>query len=105
MTRPLLLLSAAALAAACTGPLATRNAPLPPTPEDAELRFGGSYRFARDPCRRVGETDLTRPHVNAQSDLVACPVAYEGRGRFAIDSQSTELARTENWVVYSVPIP
>ena len=88
--------------AGCAG-LMTQREPAPP--EDAGLRFGGSYRFANDPCRRVGETELTAAFIDRQADLVACPIDYEGRGRFAIDSLSTERLRTENWVVYSVLIP
>ncbi|MDJ0629396.1 MAG: hypothetical protein QNJ44_14145 [Rhodobacter sp.] len=101
MIRPAVLLTLAALAAGCAAP--TTSAP--PPPEDAELRFGGSYRFANDPCRRVGETAVTAPFLDDRADLVACPVEYEGRGRFAIDNTATEAVRTENWVVYSVPIP
>ncbi|MDJ0825236.1 MAG: hypothetical protein QNJ16_07020 [Rhodobacter sp.] len=101
----LIALAALATAAACTAPPAGQTTGSSSPPEVSELRFGGAYRFANDPCRRVGETALTAPFLDDQADLVACPVDYEGRGRFAIDSNSTEVARTDGWVVYSVPIP
>ena len=105
MIRPLCVLTAAALVTACTNPFATRQTSAPPTPEDSQLVFGSKYSKGSDQCRRVGTSELTEGHVNDRSDLVACPIEDPARGRFAIDSNSTELARTENWVVYSVPIP
>lgn len=70
-----------------------------------EFPLGIGFRTMDDPCRFTGASDLTASHINRESNLVSCPIDYEGRGRFAIDSDAIERVRTAEYVVYTVPIP
>lgn len=85
---------ALALLAACT-PMPTEE-PLP--------LFGDGYRAEGDQCRRVGENAFTNQFLDHTADLVACPEDMENLGVFAIDTGGVEVARTQGYVLYSVPL-
>lgn len=72
--------------------------------DEPQLRIGGSYRSGDDPCKRVGNTTFTERFVRADEDLVGCPVDYEGRAGFIQATGAREATRTEEWVLYSVPL-
>lgn len=65
--------------------------------------FGDGYRAEGDPCRRVGESDFTNQFLDDAADLVACPEDMENLGVFVIDTGGVEVARTQGYVLYSVP--
>ena len=91
-----IVLPAILLAAACT--------PVPaPTPDPLPL-FGPGYRADGDQCRRVGENAFTGEFLDDAADLVACPEDMENLGVFAIDTGGVEVARTQGYVLYSVPV-
>ena len=84
--------------------------PLPPSlfdpePQQVELPFfGDGYRAEGDQCRRLGESDYTNQFLDDAADLVGCPADMENLGVFAIDTGGAEVGRTENYVLYSVPV-
>ena len=83
-------------AAACT--------PVPaPAPEPLPI-FGDGYRADGDQCRRVGENAFTNQFLDDAADLVACPEDMENLGVFALDTGGVEVARTQGFVLYSVPV-
>jgi hypothetical protein len=73
-------------------------------PRPGPLRLGGGYRGVDDPCRRAGASQVTAPFRSAQNDLVACPIEFSGRPRFIQATNAREVTRTQDWVVYSVPL-
>ena len=48
----------------------------------AELRLGSGYRGSDDPCVRVGNSEAVAAFVSSESDLVGCPIDFEGRPKF-----------------------
>lgn len=42
--------------------------------------------------------------LQADQDLVGCPVDFEGRPAFIKANDAVETTRTEQWVIYSVPL-
>ena len=85
--------------AGCAEFFVSRNA----TPEP-EVRTGLGYRGSDDPCRRVGMTDFTAPYITREEDLVGCPIDFEGRPDFQIKTGGREVTRTDEWVIYRVPL-
>lgn len=77
------------------------TASLPPA---GALSIGGGYRGVNDQCRRTGVTPVTAPFADRDSDLVACPIDFSGRPAFIQGTNSREVTRTSDWVVYSVPL-
>lgn len=76
-----------------------------PQPQEVELPFFGTgYRAEGDQCRRVGESDYTNQFLDDAADLVGCPSGMENLGVFALDTGGVEVARTQNYVLYSVPV-
>ncbi len=69
-----------------------------------DVSLGLGYRGSDDPCRRVGVTDLTEPYYNIEEDLVGCPIDFDGRPMFQIKTGGREVTRTEEWVIYRVPL-
>jgi len=65
--------------------------------------FGDGYRFSGDACRHLGESDLTAEYLDHTADLVGCPEDLENLGVFVIDLSAVEVARTQGYVIYSVP--
>ena len=108
MTRALFFVLSAALLSGCASmmPLQREPAPKPATEPvpDPELRLGSGYRSADDPCVRVGATPLTEPFLSRESDLVGCPIDFAGRPAFQINPGGREVTRTDDWVVYRVPL-
>ena len=70
----------------------------------AELRLGSGYRGSDDPCVRVGNSEAVAAFVSSESDLVGCPIDFEGRPKFIQDNIAREVMRTDSYVVYSVPL-
>ena len=93
--RPILP-SLALLATAACDPMTPPADPLP--------IFGDGYRADGDPCRRVGENDYTHQFLDDAADLVACPEDMENLGVFVLDTGGVEVARTQGYVLYSVPV-
>ena len=85
--------------AACTPAPVTPPAPVEPLPI-----FGDGYRMPGDQCRRVGENDFTNQFLDDAADLVACPEDGENIGVFVIDTGAVEVARTQGFILYSVPV-
>ena len=82
-----------------------------PTPEGAntsvgssDVRLGNGYRGADDPCRRAGSTSYTAPMLRSDADLVACPLDFNGRPAFQRTTGASEMGRTSDYVLYSVPL-
>lgn len=69
-----------------------------------DVAVGTGYRGAEDPCRRVGATRFTKPYINRDEDLVGCPVGFEGRPAFQKNTGGREVTRTDEWVIYRVPL-
>lgn len=66
--------------------------------------FGDGYRAEGDQCRRVGENDFTGQYLDHTADLVGCPADMENLGVFAIDTGGVQVAETEGYVLFSVPL-
>ncbi|MEM6324397.1 MAG: hypothetical protein AAF748_11960 [Pseudomonadota bacterium] len=94
-----LLLSCLIVPLAACGGLVSRAV----TPEP-EVAIGSGYRASEDPCRRVGATSLTEPFITSTDDLVGCPIDFEGRPEFQTKTGGREVTRTEDWVIYRVPL-
>lgn len=71
---------------------------------DPQLRFGGGYRSAEDPCKRVGQTPFVERFFRADEDLVGCPLDFDGRAAFIQGTSAREVTRTGEWVIYTVPL-
>ena len=74
------------------------------TTPNSDIRLGNGYRGADDPCRRAGSTEYTAPMLRADADLVACPIDFEGRPAFQRTTGASEMGRTSEYVLYSVPL-
>ncbi len=72
--------------------------------ETSNLRLGAGYRGSDDPCVRVGSSEAVAGFVSQESDLVGCPLDFEGRPAFIKATLAREVTRTDEWVVYSVPL-
>ena len=68
------------------------------------LSVGSGYRGEDDPCKRVGRSPVTETFLSSDADLVGCPIDFEGRSDFIRSLHATEATRTDEWVVYSVPL-
>lgn len=76
-------------------------------PEKSEATlsfFGTGYRFDGDICRRLGENSYTNQFLDDASDLVACPLDAENAGVFVMDTNATEVARRDGYILFSVPL-
>jgi hypothetical protein len=92
------VLAALPLLAACA------SEPAPPPPAETTLPFfGDGYRFEGDACRRLGESPLTQDYLDHTADLIGCPEDLENLGVFVTDSGAREMARTQGYVILSVP--
>jgi len=107
MTRVICLILSAGILSACAGKpefverlLPDRAAPA----GNGDLRLGSGYRGGDDPCVRVGQTEFTAPYLRSDEDLVGCPIAFDGRPDFIRGLDAREAVRTEDWVVYTVPL-
>ena len=47
---------------------------------------------------------MTEQFVNSETDLVGCPIDFAGRPAFQINTGGREVTRTDDWVVYRVPL-
>ena len=108
MTRAMFCVLSAGLLSGCASMMPLQREPAAAAPvnavPDPELSLGGGYRTPDDPCVRTGSTPLTAPFVNAETDLVACPIDFAGRPAFQINTGGREVTRTDDWVVYRVPL-
>ena len=75
------------------------HAPVPPA--DVPL-FGPGYRGEGDGCRRAGESAFTNQFLSDAADLVACPPGSDP-GLFAFETGGREVARTDGWILFTVP--
>ncbi len=114
MTRFLCMLTALSVLGGCAmfdrftsrnADVSSFNEPVLSPVTQGEFPLGIGFRTKDDPCRFTGMSDVTKDHITRESNLVSCPLDYDGRGRFAIDSDAIERVRTEEYVVYTVPIP
>lgn len=114
MTRFLCMLTALSVLGGCamfdrftsrSADVSSFDEPLSSPVMQGEIPRGMGFRTMDDPCRFTGESEMTSAHITRESNLVSCPVDYEGRGRFAIDTDAIERLRTDEYVVYTVPIP
>jgi hypothetical protein len=64
--------------------------------------FGNGLRFDGDPCRRLGENELTVDWLDDSRDLVGCPTGFPAEDLAAVPG-ATVLARISDTVVISVP--
>ena len=71
MTRAMLCVLGAGLLSGCASMMPLQREPVAAPVPDPELRLGGGYRTADDPCVRAGATPLTEPFLSSESDLVA----------------------------------
>lgn len=85
-------------------PMALIAACEPVPPAEPLPLFGDGYRADGDQCRRVAENDFTNQFLDDAADLVACPEDMENLGVFVIDTNAQEVARTQGYVLYSVPL-
>lgn len=80
----------------------------PVTPPDsaavsAQLpAFGDGYPTAGDPCRRLGENDLTRQWLDHTRDLVGCPTG-SAAGALSARAGAQTLATIDDTVILSLP--
>ncbi len=68
------------------------------------LPLGAGYRDPADQCVRVGENDFTNQFLGDASDLVGCPVDYEGTGVFMTETGAVLVAVADGYELYSVPL-
>lgn len=102
---PLVALAACAAPTTSEPPLTGDKPTSGPTlSTSGPVRVGGGYRAPDDPCRRAGETELTAPFASDDTDLVACPVSFDGRPAFIQATSAREATRAGDWVVYIVPL-
>jgi hypothetical protein len=89
------LLAALTLVLAGCKPVA---APVPELPF-----FGNGYRADGDPCRRVGESEVTNQYLDDAADLVGCPAGMENLGVFVTETNARLVAQIGTTNLYSVP--
>lgn len=87
--------------AGCAQIVSRATTPFTPKPD---VVVGAGYRASDDQCRRVGASSITEPYITAEEDLVGCPIDFDGRPEFAIKTGGREVTRTEDWVIYRVPL-
>ena len=92
-----LLLAACTISAAPTTTVTTAAA----APADVPL-FGAGYRAEGDGCRRAGESAFTNQFLSDAADLVACPPGTDP-GLFAFETGGREVARTDGWILFTIP--
>lgn len=66
--------------------------------------FGTGYRVEGDPCRRVGESDVTASFLDDAADLVGCPADMENLGVFVTETGARLVAEVGDTNLYSVPV-
>ncbi|MCU0856176.1 MAG: hypothetical protein MUF63_15050 [Rhodobacteraceae bacterium] len=103
ISRAAIAVPTALLLGACTisetPPATLPTAPIPPA--DVPL-FGPGYRAEGDSCRRAGESAFTNQFLSDAADLVACPPGTDP-GLFAFETGGREVARTDGWILFTVP--
>ncbi|WP_425091242.1 hypothetical protein [Tropicimonas sp. S265A] len=65
--------------------------------------FGDGYRAPGDQCRRIGENDYTNQFLDHTADFVGCPEDMENLGVFVTETGAVAVARTQGYVLFSVP--
>jgi len=81
--------------------LLTACEPITPPPVDPLPLLAG-YRDSADQCVRVGENDYTNQFLDHTSDLVGCPVDYEGIGVFVTETGAVQVGETQGYLLYTV---
>lgn len=81
---------------------ACATTPQPEVPADPLPFFGEGYRYAGDPCRRLGENEVTINWLDDAADLVGCPVGEVARA-FAASTGARHLEVIDGTLVMSVP--
>ncbi|PHQ98164.1 MAG: hypothetical protein COB40_01410 [Marinosulfonomonas sp.] len=67
------------------------------------LPLMSGYRNRADKCVRVGENEFTNQYLEDGADLVGCPMGYEGTGLFVFETEASQLADAQGYVLFSVP--
>lgn len=71
-------------------------------PSDSLPLLGG-YRNVADQCRRVGENADTNQYLDHTTDLVGCPLDYEGLGLFVFETGALQVGTSQGYALFSVP--
>lgn len=81
---------------------ACATSPQPEVPADTLPFFGEGYRYAGDPCRLIGENEMTVNWLDDAADLVGCPVGDVARS-FAASTGARQIEVVGSTLVMSVP--
>ena len=81
--------------------LLTACEPVMAPPADPLPLLAG-YRDPADQCVRVGENDYTNQFLGDASDLVGCPVGYEGIGVFVTETGAVQVGQSQGYILYTV---
>lgn len=81
--------------------LLTACEPVTPPPADPLPLLAG-YRDPADQCVRVGENAYTNQFLDHTSDLVGCPVGYEGIGVFVTETGAVQVGQSQGYILYTV---
>lgn len=103
ISRAAIAVPTALLLGACTiSETPTSTVPTAPVPPADVPLFGPGYRTEGDGCRRAGESAFTNQFLSDAADLVACPPGTDP-GLFAFETGGREVARTDGWILFTVP--
>ena len=70
---------------------------------DPDLHFVRGYRSESDPCKLTGETSFTNQFLGDASDLVTCPITYEGTAEFIRTTGAIAVTQTRNYRLFRIP--
>ncbi|SMX35210.1 hypothetical protein [Actibacterium lipolyticum] len=96
------LLIAPILALTACGPDALPTVPIATLPGTSNLPLVRGYRDPADQCMLVGEDDYTNQYLGDASDLVGCPVGYEGTGVFITETGAAQVDTYQGYDLFVV---
>lgn len=96
------ILIAPILALSACAPESLPKVPLARLPSTSNLPLAGGYRDPADQCMLVGEDAYTNQYLGDASDLVGCPVGYEGTGVFITETGAAQVDTYQGYDLFVV---